>query len=59
MITRTLGLSDLTLSAVGLGTMSWPGTLFGVSDPAAASADLAPIREMVRWTPKIGPVVKL
>ncbi len=48
MISRTLGVSDLTVSAVGLGTMSRPGTLFGVSDPAAASADLAPIREMVR-----------
>lgn len=47
MITRTLGKSDLTVSAIGLGTMSWPGTGFGVSEPEAAS-EFAPVREMVR-----------
>jgi aryl-alcohol dehydrogenase-like predicted oxidoreductase len=54
MILRTLGSSDLTVSAVGLGTMSWPGTLFGVSDPAAASADLAPVRDMIRAAAEAG-----
>lgn len=48
MITRTLGLSDLPVSVIGLGTMSWPGTLFGISDPDATSADLTPVRDMVR-----------
>ena len=47
MIYRTLGSSDLTVSAVGLGTMSWPGTGFGVSEPAAV-AEYEPIRNMVR-----------
>jgi aryl-alcohol dehydrogenase-like predicted oxidoreductase len=47
MIFRTLGTSDLNVSAVGLGTMSWPGTGFGVSDPGAIT-EYAPVRDMVR-----------
>lgn len=54
MISRTLGSSDLTVSAVGLGTMSWPGTLFGVSDPTAAKADPAPVRDMIRAAAEAG-----
>lgn len=47
MNARTLGKSDLSVSVIGLGTMSWPGTGFGVREPAAAS-EYAIVREMVR-----------
>lgn len=44
---RTLGKSDLSVSAIGLGTMSWPGCLFGVRDYAATPEDYRAARDMV------------
>jgi len=51
MIARTLGKSDLSVSAIGLGTMSWPGTGFGVSE---AASEYAPVLEMVRTALECG-----
>lgn len=45
---RKLGKSDLEISTVGLGTMSWPGCLFGVSGYEAGPADFLSAREMVK-----------
>jgi len=44
---RTLGKSDLSVSAIGLGTMSWPGCLFGVRDYQATPEDYSQARDMV------------
>lgn len=47
MLTRTLGRTDLEVSVVGLGTMSWPGCHFGAQGHAATEGEYADVRAMV------------
>jgi aryl-alcohol dehydrogenase-like predicted oxidoreductase len=45
---RTLGKSDLNVSVISLGTMSWPGCNYGDSGYSPTPEDFAATREMVR-----------
>jgi aryl-alcohol dehydrogenase-like predicted oxidoreductase len=45
---RNLGKSDLNVSVISLGTMSWPGCNYGDSGYSPTPEDLAATREMVR-----------
>lgn len=44
---RALGKSSLKTSVVGLGTMSWPGCLYGVANYQPTAEDRQGVREMV------------
>lgn len=48
MQTRTLGCSDLQVSVIGLGTMSWKDCRYGVTVPPDAMPDKAGTQEVVR-----------
>ena len=45
---RTLGKSELQVSTVGLGTMSWPGCNYGDNGYKPEASELATAREMVK-----------
>ena len=45
---RNLGKSDLNVSVISLGTMSWPGCNYGDSGYSPTPEDFAATREMVR-----------
>ena len=45
---RKLGKSELQVSVVGLGTMSWPGCNYGDSGYKPEASELATAREMVK-----------
>ena len=45
---RSLGKSDLNVSVISLGTMSWPGCNYGDSGYSPTPEDFAATREMVR-----------
>ena len=45
---RKLGRSDLHVSAIGLGTMSWPGCNYGQSGYAPTANDFTAARDMVQ-----------
>jgi aryl-alcohol dehydrogenase-like predicted oxidoreductase len=47
MLTRTLGRTDLEVSVVGLGTMSWPGCHFSTEGHPSSEEDYRAIRAMV------------
>ncbi len=48
MLTRTLGTSDLKVSVIGLGTMSWPQCRYGVLPDPNIAPDYDSPREIVK-----------
>jgi len=51
---RKLGKSELQVSVVGLGTMSWPGCNYGDSGYKPEASELATAREMVKTALEAG-----
>jgi aryl-alcohol dehydrogenase-like predicted oxidoreductase len=44
---RRLGISDLDVSVIGLGTMSWPGCHFGQQNGGISTEEKAAVRELL------------